>query len=183
MLIPTLVASLLLVLERVTYVVVWRYPDRFADACSRYGFLRPDPVDALQALFIVFKVIQIGVFIAWWSWFGGDFPPLPTASPTILALGAVLLVIGQVLNVGVFWRLGKSGVFYGNRLGRTVPWVSGFPFSMVPHPQYLGTLLSVWGVFLIMRHPHPDWVILPLVSTLYYLLAMRLETSRTVTNS
>ena len=32
-------------------------------------------------------------------------------------VGGVLIVIGQLLNVGVFVQLGKIGVFYGNRLG------------------------------------------------------------------
>ncbi len=177
MLLPvTLVAALLLALERVSYVLVWHYPDTFERLC-RQGrvFGIRDPVNALHVLFAGFKSIQVGVFVAWWSLFDGHFPPLPTAPTGLLLAGAALVVAGQVLNFSVFWRLGRIGVFYGNRLGHRVPLVTGFPFSIVPHPQYTGTLVSIWGLFLIMRYPNPDWILLPLIETVYYLAAMRLE--------
>jgi methylene-fatty-acyl-phospholipid synthase len=72
-------------------------------------------------------------------------------------------------------KLGNEGVFYGNRFGRTVEWQSGFPFSLHPHPQYLGAALSVWGFMLAMRYPEPDWLVLPLISTVYYVFGARLE--------
>ena len=176
MLFAALLAALFLAIERVSYVLVWRYPERFrAWVQAGEAASRSDPVDALKRLFLLFKLIQIGVFAAWIIGFSDTFPPLPTAELPWLLLGAVLIIVGQVLNFGVFWRLGKVGVFYGNKLGHEVPWVKGFPFSLVPHPQYVGTLMSIWGLFLAMRFPHPDWIMLPLISTLYYLLAMRLE--------
>lgn len=41
----------------------------------------------------------------------------------------------QALNLGTYRALGSTGVYYGSRLGRSVPWVNGWPFSAVPHPQ------------------------------------------------
>ena len=174
--IAILLAAVLLLFERVTYVLVWRMPERFRRLVASGVVLgQREPVDALRSLFVGFKIIQIGVFLGWCWYFGEGGIPLPTGDGLALLAGAILLVVGQLLNVSVFWRLGKVGVFYGNRLGHEVPWVAGFPFSVVPHPQYLGTLVSIWGFFLIMRHPYPDWLVLPLISTLYYLMAMRLE--------
>lgn len=170
MLFAALIAAAFLAIERVCYVLVWRHPDRF-QAWAGKG----DPVYALQRLFLLFKLIQVGVFCAWIVGFSGVFPPPPTAPLSWLILGFLLIFFGQVLNFSVFWRLGKVGVFYGNRLGHQVPWVQGFPFSLVPHPQYVGTLMSIWGLFLAMRFPEPDWIVLPLISSLYYFLAMRLE--------
>jgi len=176
MLFAALLAAALLAVERVTYVLVWRDPDRFRRWVeSSDPENSSDPVDALKRLFLLFKLIQIGVFAAWIIAFSDVFPPLPTAPLPWLLLGLALLVVGQILNFGVFWRLGKVGVFYGNKLGHEVPWVKGFPFSLVPHPQYVGTLMSIWGLFLVMRYPNPDWMVLPLISTFYYLLAMQLE--------
>ena len=37
-------------------------------------------------------------------------------------------------------------MYYGYRLGEPVPWVTGFPFSVVPHPQYFGVCCCVIGV-------------------------------------
>lgn len=174
--IAVLLAAALLLIERVSYVWVWRKPEAFRRwVASGLVFGQRDPVDALRSLFIVFKIIQIGVFLGWCWYFGDRFPPLPTAETPALLIGGLMLLFGQILNFSVFWRLGKIGVFYGNRLGHDVPWVEGFPFSLLPHPQYLGTLISIWGFFLIMRFPYPDWLVLPLISTLYYLAAMRFE--------
>ncbi len=55
------------------------------------------------------------------------------------------------------------------------PGAEKFPFSLLKHPQYAGALLSIWGFFLAMRFPHPDWYLLPSLETLYYALGAYLE--------
>lgn len=69
--------------------------------------------------------------------------PLPAA-----AAGLVLGAAGQALNVGIYRAIGHAGVYYGFKLGHSVPWVDGFPFNVVSHPQYVGSVLSVWGAAL-----------------------------------
>jgi methylene-fatty-acyl-phospholipid synthase len=94
----------------------------------------------------------------------------PSSDPLSLTLGAALLIGGQILNISVCYRLGKVGVFYGNKFGYPTRWVRKFPFSCLRHPQYIGALLSIWGFFLVMRFPQDDWYILPALETLYYVL-------------
>lgn len=65
-------------------------------------------------------------------------------------------------------RIGRAGTFYGVRFGQSVPWVEGFPFSVVLHPQYTGTVLSIWGLLLSARFPYLDWIALPILATVYY---------------
>lgn len=36
-------------------------------------------------------------------------------------------------------------MYYGTKLGHAVPWVRGWPFDAVSHPQYVGSVLTVWG--------------------------------------
>ncbi len=171
-----LLSTLLLGIERVSYWYVWNHPQCFAARIHRWPRLtRSDPVLALQRLFYGFKAIQSAVLFGWCIWFGGDWLPLPTAPGMALLLGVLAILIGQVLNFSVMWRLGQQGVFYGNRFGRPVEWQTGFPFSLLPHPQYFGALLSVWGFMLIMRYPHPDWIALPLVSTAWYAWGTQVE--------
>jgi len=43
------------------------------------------------------------------------------------------------------------------------------------HPQYAGTLLSIWGFFLVVRFPHDDWYLLPILETGYYTLSAYFE--------
>jgi methylene-fatty-acyl-phospholipid synthase len=113
-----------------------------------------EPVQVLEKLFYCFKGIQITVFLGW-CYFYGKGCLLP-ASGIGCWLGAALIVMGQGLNLSVFYRLEKIGVFYGKKLGYEVPWCQRFPFSVLTHPQYVGTLLSIWGFFLVMRFPHGD---------------------------
>ena len=164
-----------LAIERVTYAVIWHRPDLFTLVCRRASFGR-DPVDVLARLFAVFKVVQVLVFVSWCVVHGGGFIPPDRNIATLLG-GGVMLAIGQALNLSVFARLGSAGVFYGNRLGHDVPWRKGFPFSWIRHPQYVGTVLSIWGFFVVMRYPAPDWLALPLLETLYYTLGSLVEQS------
>lgn len=99
------------------------------------------------------------------AWFS-----LASVEPARWLAAAVLLGAGQALNIGVYRALGKlpltakcrkalssqliaaeqgrrcgagrDGVYYGTKLGKAVPWCRGFPFSVAPHPQYLGSTLT-----------------------------------------
>jgi len=176
--------ALLLSLERFTYWWIWNHPERFRAAVARSKLLTSrEPVDSMYKLFVVFKWIQVGVFVGWCMWFGNTWLPLPTAPWPVLMVGLVVLAFGQLLNFSVFRTLGKTGVFYGNRFGYTVEWRDGFPFSMFPHPQYLGTLASIWAFFAIMRWPEPDWIALPILQTLYYVAGARLENGNSSTST
>jgi phosphatidyl-N-methylethanolamine N-methyltransferase len=134
-----------------------------------------EPVDVLRFLFYGFKILQFTVFVGWCYFHGDGSLSSCGGSPWSLGLGLVFIVGGQTLNLSVFYRLGKVGVFYGDRFGYQVPWCRGFPFSLFKHPQYAGTLLSIWGFFLVMRFPHDDWYLLPLLETGYYTLSAHFE--------
>lgn len=164
-----LAAAVLLSLERICYLWIWRRPAAFRYWCARPTWARlGEPVDVLCVLFCAFKVLQVSVFLFWCLTYGnGSLLPTP-AEPIYLVFGSALMIGGQILNVAVFYRLGKVGVFYGNKLGHRVAWSRKFPFSCLAHPQYLGALLSIWGLFMLMRAPNDDWFILPLLETVYY---------------
>lgn len=170
-------AAFLLSLERVCYVWAWHHTESFREFCGlRWVARLGEPVDVLQSLFYAFKVIQAGVFLVWCLEYGDGV--LWAASRNSMAatlLGAGLVAVGQCLNGAVFVRLRRAGVFYGDRFGYQLPRYEGFPFSVCKHPQYFGAALTVWGFFLITRFPAPDWVVLPLIQTLYYALGARLE--------
>jgi methylene-fatty-acyl-phospholipid synthase len=166
----------LLSLERLCYVWIWRAPEAFRACCDHPGVAwLGTPVEVVQKLFYGFKAIQVTVFVGWCYVYGHSALWPPSAGAWALGLGGALLVVGQILNVSVFYRLGKVGVFYGNKFGYAIPWCDAFPFSLLAHPQYAGTLLSIWGFFLIMRFPHDDWYLLPILETLYYVLGAYFE--------
>jgi hypothetical protein len=171
-----LCAAVLLSLERICYLWIWHASQRFQCLCRRPAVAYiGEPVDVLRCLFVGFKILQCGVFLGWCLIYSdGTLWPL-SANPLSLTIGVALIIAGQWLNVSVFYRLGKIGVFYGNKFGYKIRWCREFPFSYFDHPQYVGALLSIWGFFLIMRFPHDDWYLLPALETLYYTLGARFE--------
>jgi methylene-fatty-acyl-phospholipid synthase len=171
------IAATLLSLERISYVWVWRAPRLFQEVCAGPAVPIKEPTEALRALFYGFKALQAGVFVWWCYVHGGGVLWPPVAPAWAVVSGAASIAVGQALNVGVFYRLGPTGVFYGNRFGHDIPWCGAFPFSVVAHPQYVGAVLTIWGVFLILRFPHGDWLVLPALETLYYALGARFESS------
>jgi methylene-fatty-acyl-phospholipid synthase len=168
-------AAAILGLERAAYVWIARAPGRFRALCARPAMARlGEPVAVVRTLFYVFKVLQSLIFLAWWYVHSDGALGLSESDLAICA-GMLLGGVGQMLNVGVFYRLGAAGVFYGDRLGHPVPWCREFPFTVCPHPQYVGSVLTIWGVFLIIRFPHPDWSALPVLETVYYAVSTYLE--------
>ena len=169
-------AAAVLSLERITYVLIWRQPATFKRwATHGVGETLGGPIEWLVALFVAFKMIQMSVFVGWHLAVGdGTLWPY-SHSPTIVATGLLLIAAGQGLNLSVFRRLGKIGVFYGNKFGYSVDWCRRFPFTWFDHPQYVGTVVAIWGFFVLMRFPAPDWMVVPLIETLYYTAGAHLE--------
>jgi methylene-fatty-acyl-phospholipid synthase len=165
-------AALLLSLERLFYLWVWNWPQPFAAWCGRRN---RTPIDVLETACGYFKLLQASVFVGWCVLHGAG-PTWPGGGGTVAVLiGSTLVLVGQFLNYSVFRRLGRIGVFYGIRFGHHVRWSSEFPFSVLKHPQYVGALLTIWGVFLLIRFPHSDWYWLPTVETLLYSAGAYLE--------
>jgi phosphatidyl-N-methylethanolamine N-methyltransferase len=169
-------AAVLLSLERICYVYICRAPDRFQRFCKRPAVAHlGEPVDVLRKMFYGFKGLQVAVFLGW-CYVHGHGSLWPTGRGILaLGIGGALIVAGQILNFAVFYRLGKVGVFYGNKLGYDIPWCRAFPFSCLNHPQYVGAVCSILGFFLIMRWPHHDWFILPALEAMYYTLGAYFE--------
>jgi methylene-fatty-acyl-phospholipid synthase len=162
-------AAVLLSFERICYLWIWRRPAAFRYWCARPAWAWiGEPVDVLCVLFCAFKILQAAVFLSWCFILGNGSLVPDLGNPIYLVFSSALIIGGQILNIAVFYRLGKVGVFYGNKFGHRITWSRKFPFSCLAHPQYFGALLSIWGFFLLMRAPHDDWYVLPLLETVYY---------------
>jgi methylene-fatty-acyl-phospholipid synthase len=169
-------AAAALAVERVVYVWIARRPAAFRARCARPPLPQfGGPVAVVGALFSGFKLVQLSVFAAW-CYALGDGSLVPSEPDyRAIAVGGALLLAGQTLNWSVFYRLGAVGVFYGDRLGHDVRWCRAFPFSVCAHPQYVGAVLSIWGLFLAVRFPHDDWLLIPALETAYYAISTYLE--------
>lgn len=94
------------------------------------------------------KVVQFSSVAAWLGIRGaniGGIARLVMQEPLLAVGGVGLVIFGQVLNAGIYRAIGHKGVYYGFKLGHTIPWVDGFPFTVVRHPQYVGSVATVVG--------------------------------------
>lgn len=161
--------SMLLSLERLCYGVVWKRPSAFVSLAKKAGMPKKEP-EFIFELVKSFKLVQLYVIVTWYSSHYGW--SLPSINSTQLMIGLPILLVGQILNVLVWYRIGIDGVCYGCKFGRNVPWCSEFPYSHFNHPQYLGAILTIWGIFVFMWNECTDWYVIPVIETLLYICSM-----------
>ena len=123
--------------------------------------LGKSPVAVFGKLVLLGKALQQTLLIGWAAGWDLSVPVFTSFAKGVLAgvLGldtrtvtaAALIIAGQLLNYSIYKAIGKDGVYYGFKLGKSVPWSSAFPFSAgFRHPQYVGSLTSQLGVLLLL---------------------------------
>lgn len=124
---------------------IWNFPAKFTKLCAPTG---KHPVEVFAGLEIVGKVWQISCLVALIGIdaVGGVISVALSAPAWCYGLFVLYVAIGQTLNMAMYAAIGNDGVYYGFRLGREVPWCSGFPFNVgLRHPQYVGVVLTIYG--------------------------------------
>jgi phosphatidylethanolamine N-methyltransferase len=88
---------------------------------------------------------------------------------TIIPLGMLSTILGAILVIFSFQRLGLRGMYFGDHFGFLFnrPIVS-FPYNYLENPQYVGNNLCYFGLSLIFRSPAG------LVLTFFMILMYRL---------
>jgi len=173
-------AAALLFIERLCYTWVHTFSASFSRFCkSAVGQAMggEKPLDVVLKLFWANKVIQLGTFTVWYFYVidfaspfdsGFSWAGVTRLQWVLLAQG---LIAGQGLNAAIYRAIGKKGVYYGHRLGLPADWYVGFPFTVAPHPQYMGVCMSVIGVNAFAatdRHVKAGWFNLTTIQVLYY---------------
>ena len=174
------VACAALFVERICYTWVHTYSQHFVRFTkTRLGrSMGNKPLEVVWTIFCLNKVLQLGTFVLWYNYvinFSSPFGPGLFSLENVTRLQWVLFVqgaiFGQILNAAIYRAIGKAGVYYGYRLGEKVPWVCGFPFSVMSHPQYTGVCLSVIGVNQFIAtptHVAAGWFNLTAIQILFY---------------
>lgn len=141
-------------LPHIIYACIWLRPGywmRFSRAVT--GDSR-NAVDLLAYPAGILKVVQFAVTFFWYLVAAPclDFTTLPLWR---WALAAALFAGGQALNMGIYSKIGKIGVYYGYKLGQKdkCPWVEGFPFNVCSNPQYVGAALTIWSSTALLYTP------------------------------
>lgn len=137
---PHLLLVPVLALPHVLYAFIWFWPCVWL----RQPF---DGVKALVVCGVTGKALQFASCLLWIRTVChdkscGGLEDLAFWEGLVIA---VLLCGGQLLNLSTYRALGTVGVYYGHKLGHRVPWVTTFPFNVTPHPQYVGSVATIWG--------------------------------------
>jgi methylene-fatty-acyl-phospholipid synthase len=134
------IACLLATLQHTIYASVFlsRTSARFIS--SNHGAFVP---------FCYFLKILTVVFLALGAWSQYGPPVFATTHTSILIAAAFFLVYGCHLNIMVHHLLGTTGIYYGVELGfidpKKIVWVTGYPYSLISHPQYVGASMQLIG--------------------------------------
>lgn len=164
----------LLSLPHLLYAYIWTQSKHFMEQVNKY---QPglDPVEAMYRLAWALKAIQFtsyGIYLF-------SLGPLELGNITFIRflLFLALFGFGQVLNAAVFKTIKKDGTYYGTRLGKKIEWVEGFPFNTVPHPQYVGSVISFWGMAFLFYNAdhHASLFAVAVLMTVYYTITGYIE--------
>ena len=150
---PHTLLAPVLALPHVLYALVWFWPDVW----RRQPF---DGVKALVACGVAGKALQFASCLLWIRAVCQDKSCSSSRGLEHMAswegLGTAVLVCGgQLLNLSTYRALGTVGVYYGHKLGRRVPWVTTFPFNVTSHPQYVGSVATIWGAACCLHRVFP----------------------------
>jgi len=168
---PFLGVLAVLSLERICYTIVWTRSKDFLRFCKMPPMCYlGSPVDVVVSMFFVNKCLQISVPLAWY-FNHGQPPALADISNYQWVTAVQCFFIGQLFNYSIYQAIGKNGVYYGARLGATIPWCEGYPFNVVPHPQYAGVVLSIYGLAVVLAtqaHVAQGWFGMFAAQVVYY---------------
>ncbi|KAJ8755131.1 hypothetical protein K2173_018929 [Erythroxylum novogranatense] len=112
------------------YYWLWTRPHTWVNHCGRGR----DPCKVMAYVSHFLKLLQL---ISLYSVSSLSLPPPFYFWP--------LFGFGQFLNFRVYQLLGESGTYYGVRFGKSIPWVTEFPFGVIKDPQYVGSILSLFA--------------------------------------
>ncbi|XP_038694918.1 phosphatidyl-N-methylethanolamine N-methyltransferase [Tripterygium wilfordii] len=110
------------------YYWLWTNPQSWVNLCGK----ERDPSKVMAQVSHCLKVAQL---ISLYTVSSLSWPPPLYFWP--------LFGFGQFLNFRVYQLLGESGTYYGVRFGKTIPWMTEFPFGVIRDPQYVGSIMSL----------------------------------------
>eukprot|EP01134_Creolimax_fragrantissima_P004983 CFRG4983T1 len=150
--VDTIILGAVLSTPHALYRYVWENPSGFTKKCEK---VKKDPVVVIASTGACLKAVQYAACFIWlYRTFqdeNGQFIlNLHDIPRGLTAIAFSLITFGQVLNISTYKALKWEGIYYGAKLGKTIPWVHGFPFNTFNHPQYLGCVCTVWGATLLV---------------------------------
>jgi len=140
----------------VLYSFIWKNPSRWASLVGKQN----NPSTVLYYISFVLKILQFSsCFILATKnlpHFGAhNFIHKASTNVVSSVFLSLLFLLGQVLNLSVYYKLTRQGVYYGALLGYKIKWVNEFPYVIagysVPDPQYVGCMIAALSILLFIN--------------------------------
>ena len=125
-----------LFLNYALYWGVYSHPDKFKRSISQRDIINTSfALRGYQLAHVVSHLSEAELYIGFFKMF--------------------IFLFGQLLNFAVYYKLGNRGVYYGRELGyKNLPIIKSFPYNVISfHPQYVGSLMSIWSFMSMVVHP------------------------------
>ena len=106
------------------------------------------------------------------------FPIDPEFYLTVHIIGYAFLIIGAILVIMAYYRLGIHGIYYADYFGLLMKEkVTVFPYNIVDNPLYIGSTSAFLGMSIL--HSSPSGLLLTLIVWGMYKLASLMENPMT----
>ena len=111
-------------------------------------WLRPDLIKRgwkdVARVSMFFRICQVGAL----AFTVGKYP----VNMNGWIMKFIIIMVGQLLNFSVYYTLGLEGVYYGSLYNKNLPIIHGWPFNVCKDPQYVGAVLTLYGIFLFFPY-------------------------------
>ena len=145
-----LLLFIILSLEHIGYALIWNNPNLILRRVNNPN----KAIDLIEQFLISQKIIQIiAIILFMYNFYRLNMLQFSNKIKyTLLIIGIILCILGQLLNISVYKTIGRNGVYYGNHFGLSIPWVNTFPYNnkYIKHPQYIGATFFWIGACLIV---------------------------------
>ena len=140
----------------VLYSFIWKNPSRWASLVGKQN----NPSTVLSYVSFVLKILQ---FTSCFLLATKNLPHfglqtfIHKASTNVISslCCSLLFLLGQILNLSVYYKLTRQGVYYGAVLGYKIKWVNEFPYIIsgytIPDPQYIGCMIAALSILLFIN--------------------------------
>jgi hypothetical protein len=135
----TVKSSIVICIQSLTnfwlYPIIWYFPEQF-------NLITGSPEQAVKdykmAVFYIKVALVASFYMNGWIELVNLIKSVTTPNiiiPVVYIFGTAIWIQSMVYN-----KIGDKGVYYGCKLGFTIPWCSEFPFDTFRHPQYFSAL-------------------------------------------
>lgn len=98
-----------------------------------------------------------------------------SASAGLLAASLLMIVSGATVSSLATHALGMDATYFGKELGIIEgPWVTCFPYNVIPHPMIVGQLVAFAGVHMLPEF-RASWPFLMPTHCAFYMMVMIME--------